>query len=87
MPPRYGSKKSRTRTVPCSFEELELENDEGYPVDGVRATCTRCGHVTESFGTSDASYRRCLGLMREECPRGEHNWYIDDEEDEEEHGY
>jgi hypothetical protein len=65
MPPRYGSKKSRTRTVPCSFEEVELENDEGYPVDGVMATCTRCGHVTESFGTTDASYRRCLALMRE----------------------
>lgn len=66
---------SRNR-VECEIEEVELENDEGYPVDGIRATCGKCGHETESFGTTGASVRRCLALMHEECPRGESNYYM-----------
>jgi hypothetical protein len=62
--------------VECDIEEVELEGDYG-PVDGVCATCSRCDHQTESFGTSDASTRRCLVLMREECPFGEDNFYVD----------
>ena len=45
-------------------------------VDGVEATCSRCGHATEAFGTCDASVRRCLVALREECPRGEQNFYF-----------
>ncbi len=60
--------------IRCQVDEVEMEGDFG-PVDGVVAQCTRCGHETESFGTSDASVRRCLVLMREECPRGESNFY------------
>jgi hypothetical protein len=70
------TKKERSRTVVCEIDETELENDEGYPVDGVVATCTKCGHETESFGTEAGSVRRCLALMREECPRGECNYYV-----------
>jgi hypothetical protein len=62
--------------VACGIEEVELENDDGRPIDGVRATCNRCDHETESFGTSSVSVRRCLVLMREECPNGENNWYL-----------
>jgi hypothetical protein len=62
--------------VECDIEEVELEGDYG-PVDGVCATCSRCDHQTESFGTSEASVRRCLVLMREECPFSEDNFYVD----------
>jgi hypothetical protein len=63
--------------VPATIEEVQLEGDYGM-VDGVEATCTRCGHTTESFGTSDASIRRCLVLLREECPKEERNFYVEE---------
>lgn len=44
-------------------------------IDGISAACSDCGHSTESLGTSSASIRRCLALMRESCPRGENNYY------------
>jgi hypothetical protein len=61
--------------VACDISEVELENDKGYEIDGVCATCARCGHETESFGTGEASVGRCLVLMRIECPEGESNYY------------
>jgi hypothetical protein len=66
--------------VTCNIKSAALENEDGYPVDGVVAVCCRCGHSTESFGTSDASVRRCLALMREECPNGERNFYVAEDE-------
>ena len=66
--------------VRCSVDEVELEGDYGL-VDGVSVSCTRCGHETESFGTRDVSVRRCLALMREECPNRESNYYITDSDD------
>jgi hypothetical protein len=57
-----------------------MQNDSGIDVDSVEATCTRCGHVTQSFGTSEASRKRCFVLMREECPNQEENFYVEDEE-------
>ena len=66
--------------VECSVWEDELEGDYSL-VEGFRAECSRCSHETESFGTSERSVRRCLVLMREECPLGEENFYVDDEEE------
>jgi hypothetical protein len=60
--------------VKCDIEKVEMEGMFGA-VDGIRATCSRCGHVTESFGTTDRSVRRCCVLMREQCPRSESNFY------------
>lgn len=69
--------------VVCSIDFIELENDDGHEVESVRATCSRCEHETESFGTGSASARRCLAMMREECPEGEANFYVaQDGEDE-----
>jgi hypothetical protein len=65
--------------VEAVVTEEVLEGDYG-PQDGVVATCTRCDHQTESFGTGDASIRRCLVLLREECPRGERNYYVDEDD-------
>jgi hypothetical protein len=63
--------------VEAEVEEVELEDENGRVQDGVCATCSRCGHATESFGTSEASVKRCLVLLREECPEGESNFYVD----------
>lgn len=60
-------------------EEVELENDDGYPVQSVTATCRRCEHQTESFGTDTPSVKRCLALLRDECPNGESNFYTTDD--------
>ena len=65
--------------IPCAVSYEELENENGHPVEGVAVTCSRCGHQTESFGTGDASVRRCLALLREECPRGESHFYVAEE--------
>jgi hypothetical protein len=62
------------------IEETEIENDYGRSVPGIVATCSECGHSTESFGTNLASIRRCLALMREECPQDEANFYVGDDE-------
>lgn len=64
--------------ISCSIEETYLENENGYEVEGVIATCSKCGHTTESFGTSESSIRRCFAIMNEECPEGENNFYVED---------
>jgi hypothetical protein len=68
--------------VLSAIDTIELENDTGRLIESVSATCSRCGHATESFGTSDSSIRRCLVLLREECPEGEDNFYVDEGADE-----
>lgn len=67
--------------VVCDIEHVDLTNDNGREVPGVRATCSECGHCTESFGQSLSSVRRCLVLMREQCPSAEENFYVDVDED------
>lgn len=63
-------------TINCTIEETTLENDDGHEVPAVCVTCDECGHETESFGTSEASVRRCLVLLREECPKRARNFYV-----------
>lgn len=65
--------------VPCQIDETELEAEDGRLVHGVIATCSRCSHSTESYGTSDRSIKRCLALLREECPNDESNFYAYDD--------
>jgi hypothetical protein len=62
--------------IRCEIRETTLENEEGFDVQSVCATCPRCGHETESFGTSERSVKRCLVLMREECPKRSHAFYV-----------
>lgn len=62
--------------VTCGVEEVMLPTEKGFEVDGVRVVCERCDHEEESFGTHEASIRRCLALMRENCPEGEENFYV-----------
>lgn len=61
--------------VVCEINEVEIEGDHRV-VDGVEATCSKCGHTTMSFGTGVASVRRCLALLHSGCPGGESNYYV-----------
>lgn len=67
--------------VVCEVRVVTLGNEDGREVDGVCATCGRCEHETSSFGTGEASVKRCLVLLREECPDGESNFYVADDEE------
>jgi hypothetical protein len=63
--------------VECEVEGVEVEFN-GRDIDGVEVTCTQCGHTEQSGGTSDRSVKRCLALMRENCPQSEENFYVVD---------
>lgn len=62
--------------IKCKVIEATLDGD----VKGVVAECLECGHTTESFGTGEGSRKRCLVLMREECPNEEENFYVDEDD-------
>ena len=59
----------------CEIDEIDVTKEGGFTVKSVMATCSRCNHTTESYGTSEKSIKRCLVMMREECPEGEENYY------------
>ena len=64
--------------IKATVNHVELDGDYGT-VEGVELTCSRCHHSEESFGSGDDSIRRCAALLRENCPRGEKNFYVPDE--------
>jgi hypothetical protein len=67
--------------VEVNIEEVDdIENEQGRMQDGVRATCSECDHVTESFGQGPKSRMRCIMLMKDECPNNEDNFYVDADE-------
>lgn len=72
--------KKKRRYVKCSIEQFEIPSTDynGRPimVPSVCARCSECGHETQSFGTGGASVTRCLVVMREDCPRGQSNYYV-----------
>jgi hypothetical protein len=43
--------------------------------DGLRVCCSRCGHAVEVPGTESGSAGYAAIKLREECPRGENNFY------------
>ncbi len=69
------SARGMNAAVTVTVTVSETENENGWPVDTVTAECNRCGHTTESYGSSGASIRRCMVLLREECPKEENNFY------------
>lgn len=62
--------------VKCSVEYISDFNGEGFEVECVVATCSRCGYETRSWGAGESSVKRCLALMNEECPNEENNFYV-----------
>lgn len=63
--------------VKCAIEETDLDGDNLEPVAGLLAECSRCGTTAEAYGTGIASARRCLAQLRENCPNGERNYYLE----------
>lgn len=61
--------------VECEVENCDVEF-QGRMIPGVVVICTQCDHAEEAGGRSDASVRRCLAQMRENCPEGENNFYV-----------
>lgn len=75
----FKTKKSvfSGNVVAASIDSVEIENEDGVVIDSTQATCSRCGYETESYGDSAASVRRCLALLREECPKRQSNFYVE----------
>lgn len=63
-------------TVYCDITYGTTENDDGEEVDCTYANCQECDATIMSYGMSNRSVRRCLVVMREECPNGEENYYM-----------
>lgn len=63
--------------VKVALLQCYVPGDHG-DVDGIEADCRRCGLTETVYGTSEASERRVLVMMRENCPRRENNFYVKD---------
>lgn len=57
------------------------DSKSGKEVVGTVAECSKCGHKTKSFGVKEGSQKRCLVLLKSECPRGESNFYVEKEKE------
>jgi hypothetical protein len=60
--------------VHVEIDHIDVEGDYGQ-VEGLCLVCARCGHEIEVAGTTGASARRGAIMLREECPKGESNFY------------
>jgi hypothetical protein len=67
--------------VLCEIDYISRRGDHGQSIPSVCATCTRCQNEVKSYGDGQASIDRCLVVMREECPNGEKNYYVEDPEE------
>jgi hypothetical protein len=61
--------------VTVTIQQEAIEGDYGGYVDGLRLTCSKCGHEVTVFGTETASARRGAIMLRDECPDGNSNFY------------
>lgn len=77
--PKAAEPQSDERPVYAELSYITLAGDRGE-VPSVCATCSRCEHATESYGTGEKSVARCMILLREECPLEQHNFYTDNPE-------
>src|SRR5262245_56875346 len=64
-----------SRTVPCTVDYVRLQSGPRL-VDGIEVTCSRCENIAESYGQHQGSINRALALLRETCPHGEKNFYV-----------
>ena len=64
--------------VKCDIYYTSEINDRGFDTDCVVLCCQKCDHETQSWGHGDASVKRCLALMNEECPLDENNFYVEE---------
>ncbi len=61
--------------VETAIEEADVDADYGT-VFGLIVTCKRCGHSVKAGGAHEGSAARAAAMLRDECPRGERNFYV-----------
>lgn len=61
--------------VPCDCSYVQREGDFAMSIPSVDVTCRRCGAEETAYGQHEASVRRCLAALNEQCPREENNFY------------
>ena len=61
--------------VECTVEDCTVEF-KGRQIPGVLVTCGECEHAEECGGRSDASVKRALMQLRENCPEGRNHFYV-----------
>lgn len=64
--------------IECEVHFFDKENEHGKTTPAVRITCGKCLHEVEVFGQGPDSIKRGLATMREECPQGKKNWYVEE---------
>jgi hypothetical protein len=60
--------------VHVDIDHTDVEGESGQ-VEGLYLVCARCGHEVEVAGATGASARRGAIMLREQCPKGENNFY------------
>lgn len=63
--------------IGASIFESEVDGGGSDPGQGIKAICSQCGQVESARGTGERSKRCALAKLRENCPRGEKNFYVD----------
>lgn len=56
---------------------VTVEDVQVGGVPGVSVECSECEHVVTCRGVSQRSVRRALAQLRETCPEGAENFYVD----------
>lgn len=64
--------------IECEVHFFDKENERGGKTPSVRITCGKCHWEVEVFGQGPSSINRGLATMREECPQGKKNWYVEE---------
>jgi hypothetical protein len=65
--------------VSVTIDYITLTNSNGYDIDSISVTCSRCGTTIEIYGTSSDSVKRGCAELREQCD--ETNFYTYDGDD------
>lgn len=60
----------------CDVNSITLEGDYNNDVESVEVRCTKCDRREVAFGTGEASVKRCLASLNEQCRSG--NFYVTD---------
>lgn len=60
----------------CDLTRQLVEGADGQMVPGLVLKCIQCDHAVEVMSQGLPSCKRALAMMREECPKGQSNWYL-----------
>jgi len=66
--------------VACQITKIRIRNANGFFTDGVQAVCSKCGQMSDSYGTGEKSIKRCLAVLHDTCLNNEDNFYIVEKE-------